>query len=644
MHIKIFILFLVFSVSVLKNNCAVGQYPVKNQFRGPRDEPFNSVERIGVHLGRRRENFGSRPSKRRDFFEDGEFNPRNEHQRIKPPHRGTPPDDRYESQRRILTRRRPGQVPKFSYMPRHHLHVRQSSADAEHKLSQKIKQELEPTWSQEPGKKDTDSQDVNTSSEGRNMMTENTQEKNIPITGSFDKQTISDVFNQKNPLLVKISEQHSQIENNPENNKRSSGRDEGQAQLLSANNEPENTQLSHQDNSNWSADKSNSQGWNKAALKFEEFDHAHSSNAASLSSHGDLKLSMHQALAEGLANRARESGANHHQQQSHIASAEKHDAEHNVLDSKQGGSHGKDHTINNMIENFPGLHASANHMQESSVHNSVVGGSSNNLFTKQKQSKDNNAWLNLRLQMDDSGALNIQLGPSGAAKLKANKRTDTAPSLDQPGPTLPKESRAPNEVFPMSDHEAHPKFEGPIFLNSDFGHHEEPWTERERLPHLPNKPIHPDHEPHPHRQPHSQPPSMRHLDVPPHAPAWPDRRLREPERMHEPHRERAKLLFDSSSEDFDQPPKEKFHIHRKPNTAILDSIPFSLGINFNSFSTNGCPEQKCAKTCPGDLMKLSIKTGCPTCECCPTVSCKIVCPLGYDADDSGCPTCQCLKI
>lgn len=629
---------------MLENNYVVGQYPGRNQFRGPRDDPFNSVDQIDVPIGRRREGFGSRPFKRREFSEDGEFNQRKASQRIKPFHRGTPLNDRSESHRRFLNRRRPSHVPKFSYLPRHHLRVRQTSADAEHKISQKIKQDLEPTWSQEPEKMGTDSQDVKKSSEGSNLLAENTQEKNIPITGSFEKETISDMLNQKNPLLVNIGEQHSQIENKPEISKRSPDGDERPAQLLSANNEPENTKLSHHDNSNWSARKSDSKSWNKAALKFEELDHPHSSNAASLLSPTDLKLSMHQVLAEGLAKRARESGANHHLQQHNVAPDEKHDGGHNILDSKPIGEHSKDHPINSINENSLGLHASATHIQDSSDHNSVIGGSSNNLLTKPKQLKDNNAWLNLRLQMDDSGALNIQLGPSGAGKLKPNKPTDTAPALNEPASILAKESRAPDDVFQMNNHEVHPKFEGPIFTNSDFSRHEAPWMDRERVPPLPNKPIHPNQEPRPHRPPHLQPPPMRHMDAPIHTPGWPDRHPRELERMHEPHREKARLLFDSTADDFHRPPKEKFNIHQKHNTAILESIPFSLGLNIDGFPTKGCPEQKCAKACPGNLMKLSITTGCPTCECCPTVSCKIVCPLGYDADDSGCPTCHCLKI
>ncbi|CAH8536805.1 unnamed protein product [Dicrocoelium dendriticum] len=78
-------------------------------------------------------------------------------------------------------------------------------------------------------------------------------------------------------------------------------------------------------------------------------------------------------------------------------------------------------------------------------------------------------------------------------------------------------------------------------------------------------------------------------------------------------------------------------------TTVIDFAPIPSLANVDNPLVSGCDVQKCSITCPGQLWKLSPLTGCPTCECCPSVNCKMPCKYGYDADPSGCPTCKCLS-
>lgn len=80
-----------------------------------------------------------------------------------------------------------------------------------------------------------------------------------------------------------------------------------------------------------------------------------------------------------------------------------------------------------------------------------------------------------------------------------------------------------------------------------------------------------------------------------------------------------------------------------PRTTIIDSVAIPLVVDVDNISLSGCPPHKCSVKCPGELWKLDIKTGCPTCDCCPRVTCDIVCPLGYFADRNGCPLCSCVE-
>ncbi|CAL8091154.1 unnamed protein product [Calicophoron daubneyi] len=76
---------------------------------------------------------------------------------------------------------------------------------------------------------------------------------------------------------------------------------------------------------------------------------------------------------------------------------------------------------------------------------------------------------------------------------------------------------------------------------------------------------------------------------------------------------------------------------------ILDSASIPITVNIDDPLMSGCPQLNCTNECPGDLRKLSLIDGCPTCECCPKLDCKLKCPKGYAADAAGCPICKCIK-
>ncbi|KAL3309753.1 hypothetical protein Ciccas_011697 [Cichlidogyrus casuarinus] len=66
-------------------------------------------------------------------------------------------------------------------------------------------------------------------------------------------------------------------------------------------------------------------------------------------------------------------------------------------------------------------------------------------------------------------------------------------------------------------------------------------------------------------------------------------------------------------------------------------------VNVDNSESSGCPQITCPRQCPGGLSKLDLNNGCPTCDCCPAVTCRMACDKGYESDQHGCPICRCVN-
>ncbi|KAF5398302.1 hypothetical protein PHET_08723 [Paragonimus heterotremus] len=244
-------------------------------------------------------------------------------------------------------------------------------------------------------------------------------------------------------------------------------------------------------------------------------------------------------------------------------------------------------------------------------------------------------WTNFRLMVDDSGSLNIQVAPpQGSTKTDAAsfnpipamrlKRREGLPVAWNGREKFMNRHNEPTSPFNPSASEWNPSAQ-PDFENGSRPRenlHTQRFAQRRRH-------GSPDFDGHSLSPPGLRVPHSRELHQP-----WPPR-SRSPQ-----------LLFgrlnEFSDADQNRPKPSAAMSGAEGKTTILESIPIQMNIDIDNPSTNGCA-QKCAKPCPGDLWKLSPVTGCPTCECCPTVSCKLTCKFGYKADFYGCPTCNCLE-
>ncbi|KAA3682366.1 uncharacterized protein DEA37_0006181 [Paragonimus westermani] len=252
-----------------------------------------------------------------------------------------------------------------------------------------------------------------------------------------------------------------------------------------------------------------------------------------------------------------------------------------------------------------------------------------------KGSNPSKTWMNFHLMVDDSGSLNIQMAPSqGSNKINAAsfnpnsamrlKRREGVPDAWDVHEKFMNRHNGPTSNFnpgtsewdPASQHE----FENGNRLRENL--HTQRFPQRRRRGST-------DFEGH-----SLSPPGLRIPHSPELHQPWPSR-SRSPQ-----------LLFGRLSEfsgvDQNRPKHPASLSSAEEKTTILESIPIQMNIDIDNPSTNGCAAKKCAKPCHGDLWKLSPATGCPTCECCPTVSCKLTCKFGYKADLYGCPTCKCL--
>ncbi|KAF6774167.1 hypothetical protein AHF37_06956 [Paragonimus kellicotti] len=263
------------------------------------------------------------------------------------------------------------------------------------------------------------------------------------------------------------------------------------------------------------------------------------------------------------------------------------------------------------------------------------------VLTKQEGQEDkglnpSKTWTNFRLMLDDSGSLNIQVAPS-----QGSMETDDASFNPVPVMRLKRREGMPvawngREKF-MNRHK------GPT---SNFNPSASNW----------NPSAQPEFEngngprEHLHTQRFAQ--RRRHgpTDFDGHRLSPPELRIPHSRELHHPWPSRSRspqLLFgrlnELSGTDQNRPKSPAATSGAEGKTTILESIPIQMNIDIDNPSTNGCAEKKCPKPCPGDLWKLSPATGCPTCECCPTVSCKLTCKFGYKADLYGCPTCNCLE-
>ncbi|GAA35993.1 histone acetyltransferase MYST4 [Clonorchis sinensis] len=260
-------------------------------------------------------------------------------------------------------------------------------------------------------------------------------------------------------------------------------------------------------------------------------------------------------------------------------------------------------------------------------------------------------WMNLKLLVDDSGQLKVKMDPEQPFETKSNRpratqMTKTGASTSERKEANPQAMFSSAQAFkwretPTSKFER-PGLGGSAGTSAWNAPVEGPLDKKSSPADTNINQFHPsvptvDFSPPLFNPPKSEPPPV-FVNSP--VDQMPDSTNLQP-KWNKP-----KLLFEKVKSTLQRELVQQSQSNAKSDklnseisTVESEAIPAVLDIDNPLLS--GCKREVCSKKCPGDLRKLSPKTGCPTCECCPVVECKTVCSIGYDADDDGCPTCKC---
>ncbi|OON18630.1 hypothetical protein X801_05513, partial [Opisthorchis viverrini] len=263
-------------------------------------------------------------------------------------------------------------------------------------------------------------------------------------------------------------------------------------------------------------------------------------------------------------------------------------------------------------------------------------------------SKQTKKWMNLKLLVDDSGQLKVQMNPEQTFETKADRpradqTTKTRAGTNERKEAKPQAMFSPAQMFNWRETPTR-EFERPG-LGRSAG--TSAWSapvegsldKKSSLADTNINQFHPSVPTADFSSPLFNPPESGPLPVFVNSPVdqMPDSTNLQP-KWNKP-----KLLFEKVKSTLQRELVQQSQSNAKSDKSIgeisaveSEAIPAVLDIDNPLLS--GCKREVCSKECPGGLRKLSSKTGCPTCDCCPVVECKTVCSIGYDADDDGCPT------
>ncbi|TGZ57794.1 hypothetical protein CRM22_009852 [Opisthorchis felineus] len=266
-------------------------------------------------------------------------------------------------------------------------------------------------------------------------------------------------------------------------------------------------------------------------------------------------------------------------------------------------------------------------------------------------SKQTRKWMNLKLLVDDSGQLKVEMDPQQPFETKADRpraaqMTKTGAATNELKEANPQALFTPAQVFKWRETPAR-KFELPelgrsVGTSAWSAPVEGPLGKKSSPANANINQFHPSVPTVDFSSPLFDPPKSGPLPVFVNSPVdqMPDSTNLQP-KWNKP-----KLLFEKVKSTLQRELVQQSQANAKPDKlnskiSTVESIAIPAVLDIDNPLLSGCKQEACSKKCSGGLKKLSPTSGCPTCECCPVVECKTVCSFGYDADDDGCPTCKC---